>query len=608
MNTLGSILTIDLTARTSTIEPVEDAVARRYLGGRGFNIWQMREHVGPAVDPLGPENMLLLTCGLMTGTDFPASSRLQFAARSPQTNLLGASNVGGHFGSALRNVGYHMVRVVGRADRPVYIWIDSNGVEIRDASDLWGQSPLATAESIKRDQEDALVMAIGPGGENLVRFACVLTCDAHAAGRTGMGTVMGSKQLKAIAVARPRPQRNGRNGHAANLVREYALSIRQSERYDLYATFSNAAYMHWTHDTGLLGTRNFQTVHFEQVDKLDGTLFSRYVTRQKSCHRCPVHCRAEVRIDHGRYATMVGERPDIEPLMGFGPRIGVDDPEAVMALYNLSNELGIDLISTAGVLAFAADLYERGIITQADTGGLELAWGNVDAMMVLMEQIARQEGFGRVLAHGVRDAGKLIGNGAEQYAYHSKGLELPGYDPRGAQGTALGFAISNRGADYASVFPSLEFFWTPEQGRTMFGTEKSVDPRSPAGKGALVRYAYIVSAVLDALGICKVPVLSVLGDFSLEEEAELTSALTGWDITSADLFEIGDRIVTGERLLNLSYGMTYRDDTLPDMFLKMPLDAGPAKGNTVALEQMVQEFYAVMGWDAEGVPGPGCDV
>ncbi len=594
-------MTIDLSTGAVAVDPLDEAVARRYLGGRGLNAWQMRQLVGPEVDPFAPENVLILSCGLVTGLDVPSSSRLQLAARSPQTNLLGSSNFGGHLGAALRAAGYQAVRIVGRAERPVYLYITSDGVEIFDARLLWGQETGAVNRALS-SAHDAWVMSIGPGGENLARFASVITSDDHAAGRTGMGAVMGSKHLKAIAVARQEPGHNGRNHAVADQVRQYALNIRQSERYELYSTTGNAAYLTWTNDRGLLGIRNFQTAQYEPVERMNGTGFMPYVTKHRTCHRCPVHCRAEIRIDHGRYARLVGSRPDIEPLMAFGPRIGADDLEGVLYLYNLTNELSLDVISTAGVLAFAMELFERGILTEEDTGGLSIHWGDLETAEILIRQIARREGLGQILAEGVRRAAELIGRGADKYAYHSKGLDLPGYDPRGAQGTALAMAISNRGADYASVYPSLEFFWTPEQARQVLGTEKAVDPLSPQGKGVMVKYAYLVSAVLDALGICKVPVLSVVGDFSLEPEAQLAAALTGWDLTPAQLFEIGTRIVSAERLINLSYGMTARDDTLPATFLKIPLDTGPAAGQTVALDEMVHDFYEAMGWDRDGNP------
>lgn len=599
---IDNIITIDLSTGEISITPLDEAVAHRYLGGRGLNAWLMREP-DPSLDAFDPGNVLIFSCGLLTGTEFPASSRLQVSARSPQTNLMGASNVGGHFGAQLRRAGYQVLQIVGQADKPVYIWLDANGAEIRDASHIWGLDTreVVTALDLGRDAE---VISTGIAGENQVRYAALITSDGHAAGRTGLGAVMGSKRVKAIAVARSSKARSRpRRDKTAALIRQYAMDIRQSERYELYATYSNAAYLHWTHDTGLLGTRNFQTARFEQVDRLDGTGFMRYVTKHKTCHRCPVHCRAEIRIDHGRFARLLGDRPDIEPLMAFGPRIGVDDLEAVLYMYNLTNELALDVISTGGALAFAIELFEHGIITREDTNGLDLCWGDVETAITVINQIAQREGFGDVLAEGVRRAASVIGRGAERYAYHIKGLELPGYDPRGAQGTALSFAISNRGADYASIYPSQEFFWTPDQARQVLGTEKAVDPLSPEGKGILVRYASLVSAVLDALGICKVPVLSVMGDFSLEPEAELASAITGWELTPSHLFEIGARIVTLERFINLAYGMSPRDDTLPELFLQTPIDSGPACGSIVDLDQMLRDFYEAMGWDSEGNPG-----
>ncbi len=604
MSTYGDILTIDLTTQHVSHQPLAESVVRQYLGGRGLNAWQMQQLADPAIDPLSPHNDLLLSVGLLTGSVAPASARAQFAARSPQTGLLGTSNVGGHFGAALRQSGIAMLRLTGRAQIPVSVWIEGEQVAIHDASRLWGLEIPQTVEALRAQagpEAELRVLAIGPAGENLVRFACVLTEDVHAAGRTGMGAVMGSKNLKALVLARSARERQAA-GELSDLARQYAREIRAAERYDLYATISNSAYLRDSHDLGLLGTRNFQQAQFESVDAINGEQFLPYVRRYKSCHRCPVHCKAEVRIEHGRFEMLLGERPDIEPLMGFGPRIGVADPEAILYLYNLTNTLGLDSISAAGVLAFAIDLYEQEILSPEDTGGLPLRWGNADAAVALVGQIARREGLGDLLAEGVREAARRIGDGAERSAMHSKGLDLPGYDPRGAQGTALAYAISNRGADYASVYPSLEYFWTPEQGKAAFGDEASVDPLRSEGKGRMVRYAYQVSTILDALGVCKVPILSVMGDFSLELEARLVSAYTGWNITPDDLFAIGAEIITAERRINLRYGLTSQDDTLPARFLEEPVPSGPTKGKVVDLARMVREYYQAMGWDENGVP------
>ena len=607
---LGRLLTVDLTNReveiAAPLAPQSwgewgEELARKFLGGRGLNAWQLLEHVGPGTDPLGPENVLILSCGLLTGTQAPASARLHVGARSPLTGLLGSSNVGGHFGAELRAAGFQSLLIRGRAERPVALWLHGDKVEIRDADDLWGLDAWTTQSRLQEElgEARAKIMAIGPGGENGVLYACIMAGRGHAAGRTGMGAVMGSKNLKAIAVRKT--SEVSKDFRSLKLVKQYIKQIRSAPRYDTFARYSNSAYVTWAREEGLLSTRNYRQTQFEGADQIDGRQIIKYVTRSRSCHRCPVHCKAELKVPSGRFA-IEGDRPDIEPIVALGSKCGLDDVEALLYLYNLAGQLGIDVISTGGVLAFAMELYERGILTDDDTGGVALTWGNAEAMETVMRQIARREGLGAVLAEGVQRAAQIIGRGAEQYAFHSKGLELTAYDPRGAMGTALGYAVSTRGADFTSVYAIPEYRWDAAQGREVFGTEKAVDRLSIEGKGALVKRSMIVSAILDSLGLCKVPILSVVGDFSLENEAALASALSGWPLTAADLLTIGERILNAERLFNLRHGATRADDDLPDRFTEEPLPDGPTQGMTVAIQPMVRDFYAVMGWDADGQP------
>jgi aldehyde:ferredoxin oxidoreductase len=571
--------------------------------------------VGKDIDPLAPENVLVLSGGLLTGSRAPTSARLHVGALSPLTGILGSSNVGGHFGAALRRVGVQTLLIKGHARRPVLLYIDSDIVEIRQADHLWGLETRAATEALETEFGNrAKFMVIGPGGENLVSYACIMTGTRHAAGRTGMGAVMGSKNLKAIAVRGgaqssdpaqgfPKRRRSEQDEAARKLVREYQERIRAAPRYETYARFSNSAYATWVDEIGVMPTRNFQRSRFEGVERIDGTRLIDYVTRSRACWRCPVHCKAEIEIREGRYAGTRGERPDIDPVVDLGARCGLDDPEALLYLYNLTSDLGIDAISTAGVLSFAMELYERGILSLEDTGGVELTWGNAEAMETMMRQIARREGLGAVLAQGVRRAARFIERGAEAYAHHVKGLELPGYDPRGGMGTALAYAVSTRGADFTSVYCIPEYRWEPEEGKKWFGTEKSVDRLSVEGKGRLVKRSMVVSAVLDSLGLCKVPVLSVVGDFSLENEAALVSALTGWDMTAEELALIGERIVNVERIFNLRHGVGREDDDLPDRFAEERVsDPGPTFGMTANVQPMVQDFYEAMGWDDQGYP------
>jgi len=605
MNLVGKLLTVDLTTEEIERADFPEVLARRFLGGRGINAWLLAEHIGPGTDPLGPENILVLSCGLLTGTEAPSSSRLHIGARSPLTGLLGSSNVGGHFGAELRAAGVQTLLIRGCARRPVTLWIDGDRVEFRDATHLWGLDSRTTVESLQAELGKGVRFAvIGVGGENLVRYACIMTGTRHAAGRTGLGAVMGAKNLKAIAV-RGGKRRSRRDENVRRQVRKYAENIRTSPRYETYARFSNSSYVRSDNALGILGTRNYQHVHFEGAERIDGQRLIEYVTHPYSCYHCPVHCKAKIEIPKGRYGGTRGERPDIEPIINLGSKCGLDDPEALLYLYNLAGDLGIDAVSTGGVLAFAMELYERGILSPEDTDGVELTWGNAEAMEAMMKRIARREGFGAVLAEGVRRAAQIIGQGAEAYAYHSKGLELTGYDPRGAMGTALGYAVSTRGGDYASVYVLAEYRWSAEEGRERFGTEKSVDRFSIEGKGQMVRQAMTVSAVLDALGICKMAVLSVVGDYSLENEAALTAALTGWDVNAGELALIGERIINLEKLFNLRLGAGREDDDLPDHFTEERVsDPGPTQGMTVEIHQLVGDFYAAMGWDEDGNPTP----
>jgi aldehyde:ferredoxin oxidoreductase len=316
-----------------------------------------------------------------------------------------------------------------------------------------------------------------------------------------------------------------------------------------------------------------------------------------------VHCKAEVEIPNGKYKGFKGSRPEYETVIDLGALCGLGDPEALFYLSNLCNKLGLDSISTGSVIAFAMDLFDRGILSREDTDGLDLAWGNADAMQEMMIGIAKREGLGDILAQGVRRAAKIIGKGAEKYAYHVKGVEIYGGDPRGMMGTALSYAISLRGGDFTSVYPVPEFRYSPEKAEKEFGTRAAVDFQATEGKGALVRKCLIVSAVIDSLGICKVPALTIMGDYDLEKEAALTRALIGLDISTPVLFKIGERIVNFQKLINLKLGVTAADDTLPDKFMHESIGEGPATGQKVhELASMVRAFYHSMGWDKQGIP------
>ncbi len=602
----GQILEIDLSAGNWKFLPYPDDLQWKYLSGRGFNVQYLYNNMPADADPLGPENILLFSCGLLTGTAAPASARLHINARSPLTGLLGSSNIGGNFGAKLRSSGIQSLIIRGKSPEPVYLWIDGDKIEIRNARSIWGLDTWQTDEQLKTKlgSEKLEIMTIGPAGESGTLFGCIMTDRDHAAGRTGMGTVMGSKNLKAIVVKEPKKKilfRASENGHEA--IKRYIWQMKNSPHYKDIKKHGGAGYVKWADDLGILATRNFRENTFEAAGQIDGKNLEKNITRTRGCYRCPVRCKAELEFPEGKLKGRKAVRPEFEPMLSLGSRCGLTDLETLVYLDNLCSRLGMDSISAGGAIAFAMDLFDRGILTPEDTGGLELSWGNGEAMEVLIKQMAAGEGFGGILAKGVRQAARIIGRGAENYAPHVKGLELAGYHPDNIMGTALGYTVSNRGADFSDVYATLEYKWMPDEKIEEFGLPETIDLNSIHGKAALVRQSMIVGMVMDCLGLCKVPALCLICAYDLVAEAELASELTDQPVSAGDLFTAGERILNLERLINLRYGATEADDRLPDMFFDKEYNAGkqPSKPREW-MEPMKQEFYAAMGWDENGRP------
>jgi len=606
MTVLGRILEIDLSSGKWKFLPYPDDLLWKYLSGRGFNVQYLYNHMPPDADPLGPENILLFSCGLLTGTAAPASARLHINARSPLTGLLGSSNVGGNFGAKLRSCGIQSLIIRGKSPEPVYLWLDGDKIDIRTARSIWGLDTWQTDDYLKNKlgSDKLEIMAIGPAAENGTLFGCIMTGRDHAAGRTGMGTVMGSKNLKAIVVKAPKKKtlfKASENGHEA--IKRYIWQMKNSPHYKEIKKHGGAGYVTWADDLGILATRNFKESTFDEAEQIDGKNLEKNITRTRGCHRCPVQCKAELAFDEGKLKDRKAVRPEFEPMLSLGSRCGLTDLNTLVYLDNLCSRLGMDSISAGGVIAFAMDLFDRGILTLEDTGGLDLSWGNGEAMGILIKQIADGEGLGGILATGVRRAARTIGRGAQNHAAHVKGLEIAGYHPTNIMGTALGYTVSNRGADFSDVYAALEYKWMPDEKIEEFGLPKTIDLNSIHGKAALVRQSMIVGLVMDCLGLCKVPSLCLVCNYDLVAEAELASELTDQNVSVGDLFYAGERILNLERLINRRFGATGTDDRLPDMFFDKEYNAGkqPAKPQEW-MEPMIREFYAVMGWDENGRP------
>ena len=597
----GAVIHVGLTLKTVDIQYIDEDDIRNWLFGRAINVALLYQHLHGRTDPLSPENPLIFSAGLLVGSSAPSSSRLHINAVSPLTNQLGSSNIGGHFAARIKRCGYDGVIVTGCAKDPVYIEIDEKGVTIKDAAPLWGLNTHAThrhlCEMARSDQIESLT--IGPAGENLTRYASIVTDQDHAAGRTGLGAVMGSKRLKALVVKKPlrkQPSHFQKTGNKA--AKTYFQQILKSPDFEIYSKLGGAGYVQWASDKGLLSTRNYQDTRFEGSGALDGRQLNTAFSGSRGCTNCPIKCKAVLKFAEGRLKNSKTYRPEFEPMLNLGPKCGLDDAQAVVYLDNLCTSLGLDSTSASTGIAFVMDLFERNLLPEPWAKGLDLTWGNSETMETLILQMAKMEGLGGLLAMGVRHAAETFGEKTIPFAAHVKGLELTAYHPAALLGSALGYAVSSRGGDYNNVYASLEHRWTPAKAKTELGTEKALDPTSYEGKGRLVHRAVLVNIIIDSLGICKVPALSMIGTFDLVPEALLTSALTGWELSAKDLLNIGKRVAHLERMININQGMKPEDDNLPEMFFgsgKHHLDRKKFQG-------MVHEFYKAMGWDETGLP------
>jgi len=599
-----NILQIDLNTQTINTWTVPGQLTAQFLGGRGLAAALSYRLIAEDCDPLGPGNVLSICNGLLTGTSAPAAARIHFCALSPLTGILGSSNAGGFFGPALRACNFQGIVLQGAAARPVYLEIRPDGARIRPAEHLWGLDTIQCEQRLK-DSLDAPwlpVLSIGPAGENRCAMAAIMVGSHSAAGRTGMGAVMGAKRLKAIVIRNAgSPPSTGKE--AAKARGDYLKPIVRNEMFKPLSTYGQSGYIPWCNEKGMLSTFNYQSGVFEPADRFCGSNLNGRLTRRRACAGCPVRCKADTAIAAGRYAGESGPRPEFESIAALGAKCGQADVDTVLHLSYQCNRLGLDTISAGSAVAFAMELFEKGIITAEDTGGMPLLWGDGGAQDRLLAQIATRRGFGGILADGVRTAAERIGRGSHRFAFHGNGLELCAYDPRASMSAALGYAVSGRGADFASIFPSLEYRWDAARAETFLGHRQSVNPFSPIGKAAAVRRCSLCSAVIDSLGICKVLALGIPAAFDLQAEARLVNAVSHWRLSADELFVAGERILCLERLFNLRRrGRHPLKDSLPRRFLTEALPRGASKNRRVDLKPMLAEYYRQMGWDKLGRP------
>jgi len=602
----GRVLRVDLTNGAVGRQPIDEGLARNFLGGRGLNVKWLHDHVPPHTDPLSPDNVLVFGAGPLVGTTFPGGARLNITAMSPQTGILGDSNAGGFFGPEMKFAGYDQIVVEGRAPSPVYLFVADDRIELRRADALWGMDVWQATFAVQQDVADAAVQVatIGQGAENGVRFAGVFVNLNRAAARTGMGAVMASKNLKAIAVRGTGAITVADAARFAALIERLDERIAKHPEYDERARLGSTRLVKALDRIGALPTRHFQGTPFDGADAVSGEAVERlYKVKGKACFACTIPCSRFVRVDDPRFPGLEMEGPEYEALAGFTARVGNSDLALALKCVDLANRYGLDAIATSEVIAWSMECCERGLLSREEAGGLDLTWGNGGAILSLVHQIAHREGFGDLLADGVRRAAERLGRGSGQFALHSKGLEIFQADLRAIKAYALGNAVSSRGADHLRSEPWFEFSNDAAEGIRRYGTAESAFRLEHKGKGLVVKHFEEMAAIADATGICK-NTYNNMEVLDWPETADLLQAATGWTLTGEDVRRIGERIVNLERMFNAREGIGRKDDTLPARFVTEPLPEGnPSAGAVVDLQAMLDEYYHARGWDvATGLP------
>jgi aldehyde:ferredoxin oxidoreductase len=604
----GTVLRVNLSDGSIHRHATEAHLARAFLGGRGLNVKRLWDELPAHTDGLAPANLLILSAGPLVGTTLPGGARLSVSAMSPQTGILGDSNAGGFFGPELRFAGYDQLVVGGQAERPVYLWVHDDVVEIREARALWGLDVWAATTAIQQELGDPAVQVatIGPGAENGVRFAGVFVDYNRPAARTGMGAVMASKRLKAIAVRGTGFIPVADIDRFQALIERLDAAIYQHVDYEVRSRLGTIRLIQSLNRLGCLPTRHFQQGCFEAADEVSGeAVVERYQVKRKACFACTIPCSRVLEVNDPRFPTLRIEGPEYEPLAGFTARVGNGDLAVALQSIALANRYGLDAITLSEVIAWSMECYQRGLLSRQEADGLDLTWGNAEAILSLIHKVAHREGFGDLLADGVRRAAERLGRGAE-IAMHTKGLEFFQADVRGIKAYGLGNAVSSRGADHLRSEPWFEFANDPEEGIRRYGVAETAFRLEYKGKGLVVKHYEEMAAIADAIGMCK-HTYNNMEVLSWEDTAELLQAATGWDFSGPEVQRIGERIVNLERLFNAREGVTRRDDTLPKRFReeRLPEGSGPSTGSLVELEPMLDEYYQARGWDLPtGLPRP----
>ncbi|TET82519.1 aldehyde ferredoxin oxidoreductase [candidate division TA06 bacterium] len=608
---------IGLTGGKVEVKPIPPELRELYLGGRGLDVYLLYNHLKAGTNPLSPRNVMVVSAGFLGATLASASARCHVAARSPLTGFLGSSNMGGFFGPELRWAGFDHLVIKGRAKNPGYLWSNNGSIEVRDASHLWGMNSYDTQDSLREElrDEEIQIMCVGQAGENLVRFANVRTGRKNAGGRTGMGAVMGSKNLKAIAVRGTMDVKIAHPEEALKYNNEVVKALVSTKFGRIMQRWGTMFIYGVTNSTGLIRVRNFQDNQFPDSEGLECENIEEASIGTSGCFGCELHCRHRYVIREGPYKGTFSEGPEYTSQGAWGAEVGCKDFNTVLSGNHLANYYGLDTLETGSLIAWAMELFQKGIITERDTNGLKLEFGNNAAVLEMIERIALRKDLGDVLAEGPLGAAKRIGKESEKYLIQVKGMSNLHSDERMTPSLALGIATASRGSDHLRSRPAIDLYHLPEpvlrkifSNPTQYDGPLTSDYTSYEGKARMVQWQEMLYMAVDCLGICKFHTVFLSPNMlSFDHFSELLYYNTGLRMTPQKIWNIADRAYTLERLFNLREGLKRDDDWLVDRYFDEKTPSGLDIVRNKSLDRkkfkaMIDEYYELHGWDRKGVP------
>lgn len=602
----GEILWIDLTEQEIDARPIEESMVRKFLLGAGFLSKVLFDEIPADADPFSSENVLGIATGLLTGSMFPQASRHLVAALSPLTGIWGESHAAGFWGPELKLAGYDAIIFKGISPEPVYLNIRDDDVALVDAKNIWGKDVFETDELLhKRHGKKCRILSIGPAGENLVRFAAIMNDRDRASARSGLGAVMGSKKVKAISV----------RGTGKIDVADPDNYLKEMDRFhkrmlDNPFTPERAKYgttnlVEMMQEIGRLPSYNFRQGVFDEYEKISGQkIYDEHLVKARADWCCLQRCGRVTTVREGPY-KYTGGAPEFETQSSLGSRCGNDNVESVLFGHHLANKYGMDTISLGGTISWAMEAWDEGLLTEEDTEGIDLSWGNAEAIIELTKMIAHREGFGDLLAEGSAKAAEEIGRGTEKFVMTVKKQEIAGQEPRAQKSMGLAAATAARGADHLYAFPVLDEAGFDDEIRERFGEEylpEMTDRLNPKYKGIMVKECEDYMVVVESVGLCKYGT-QIPPEFYYPAVSKALQIHNGIELSEKQLKEIGERIVNINRLFNAMRGITRKDDSLPKRLTQQAAPTGPSKGQTVELDDMLEEYYKERGWDLEsGLP------